>query len=405
LRWLISFLVICLLPQFAFADCDDEARAARLRIVGSGPLHFEMERWSTHFRGSLCGMIDPGRAQKTRSCTGDAQRIHIDNQVWDNDGLGWQGPYLSHWNYQGAVPEMLSAFRFVSARCLGQEVIAGRAVTKYEFVTKTNVAIDVETLFTDAASGVPVRYETRPDGRDGLNTSTTYRYDSTIKIEPPIVDSAKRRDTSVARFLEASAQSDPECRREVLAVLRRGGAAAFDYEIESSAWAGISGFTGRFVPPHSFQRKVHGAPYHGGGTELVAIDDEVWSRRESKGWESDGRMRKVAADSIGSLAPTANNVGSVKCLGPTLVDGRSYMAYEYDLYLETGSAIERDGLRRVLVDPATRLPLRIEHASRFGVSTEIRHYSENVKIARPIVPQPPPIPTVPFEEFRLRLFK
>jgi hypothetical protein len=78
------------------------------------------------------------------------------------------------------------------------------------------------------------------------------------------------------------------------------------------------------------------------------------------------------------------------------------VAYEYDLYRETGSAIERDGLRRVLMDPATKLPLRIEHA---GSSTETRHYSENVKIARPIVPQPPPIPTVPFEEFRRRLFK
>jgi hypothetical protein len=36
---------------------------------------------------------------------------------------------------------------------------------------------------------------------------------------------------------------------------------------------------------------------------------------------------------------------------------------------------------------------------------ETRHYNEAVTIGRPIVPQPPPIPTVPFEEFRRRLFE
>jgi hypothetical protein len=262
-------------------------------------------------------MIDPGRAQDTRSCTGDAERTDtlIGNQPWQNDGLGWQGPHTSIWNHQGAVPEILSAFRFVSARCLGQEIIADRAVTKYEFVTKTDVGVDVETLFTDSISGVPVRYETRPEGRDGANTSTTYRYDSTIKIEPPIVDPARRRATSLARFLEASAQSDFECRREVLAVLKRGGAAAFEYEIKGSAWIGVSGMTGRFVPPHSVQIRVHGVPYHGGGTELVAIDDEVWSRRESERWESDGRMRKSADDFIAGLVPTAKTSGASNARG------------------------------------------------------------------------------------------
>ena len=70
----------------------------------------------------------------------------------------------------------------------------------------------------------------------------------------------------------------------------------------------------------------------------------------------------------------------------------------------------RDGLRRVLVNPATKLPLRIEHATRFGAQVETRQYQEGLRIEPPVVPpsvEPPsaPLPDVSFDELRRRLFR
>jgi hypothetical protein len=412
LRWLLSLPVVCLFSQLALADCAEEARAARDRVMASGPLHFQSEMWNKNFRRRSCGSLDPGRAQYDRNCEGDAaagrEEIRIEKNSWNNDGLGWQGPFLSMWTHQGKVPESVFPFQFSKVSCLGEHDIDGRAAIKYEFVIRNYGRLHVETLFTDPSSGMPFRYEKRAEESEGINVVSTYRHDSTIRIEPPAVDPEKRRATSMQRFFEASAQSDPACRREVIAIIRQGLAASFRYEIEGTFWAGVSGMKGMFVPPNSVHNRIEGVPYHGGGSESIAIGDDVWVKSQSEPWKFDPRYRIGAVAS--TLMPSPNLIGSVNCVGMTVIGGQDYLVYEYDLYLDWDGARMRDGLRRVLVNPATRLPMRIEHATRIGQQVETRQYQEGLRIEPPVVPPSEAIPParppdVPFDEFRRRLFR
>jgi hypothetical protein len=406
LRRLLSLPAVFFFSQLAFADCDDEARAARHRVTASGPLHFQTETWRTDSHCRSCGSLDPGRAQYERNCDQDAgvvrEDIRIDDQGWSNDGLGWQGPFWTSWG-EGPVPPQVFPFQFVKMSCLGEQQIDGRVAAKYEFLMRSLRRLYVETVFIDASSGMPFRYEMRPEGREGPRSVTTYGYDSTIRIEPPVVDLEKRRATSMRRLSEAIAQSDPECRREVVALIRRGAATAFRYEIRGEFSAGVSGTNGLFAPPNSIHHRIKGVPYHGGGNEMIVIGADVWFKAPSQAWRSDVRIDVNSLTN--GLTPPPSHIGSVRCPGMTTIEGQDYLVYEYDFYVDTRSARERDGLRRILVNPATELPVRIEHASRFGARVETRQYEEGLRIDAPFVPPPPPIPIVPFEEFRRRLFQ
>jgi hypothetical protein len=80
------------------------------------------------------------------------------------------------------------------------------------------------------------------------------------------------------------------------------------------------------------------------------------------------------------------------------------LIYEYDVYAETGSAKERMGMRRMLIDGATERPVRIEHDMRYGKRTETRDYGADVRIEDPAVSPPPALPRIPFEDVQRRRF-
>lgn len=208
------------------------------------------------------------------------------------------------------------------------------------------------------------------------------------------------------RFFEAVALSDPACRRETVAVIQRSGTVPFHYEMKGAFPVGVSGVNGIFAPPRSILQRIEGAPYHGGGTEVIAIGDDVWIKRQSDGWKWDGNERNWVHRLFEELVPATDHIGRVSCLGRMVIEGANYSAYEYDYYADTNSARERVDARRVLVNPVTGLPVRIEQTTGFGLKIETRRYDETLKIEQPvekIAPLPLP-PAVPFDEFRRRLF-
>jgi hypothetical protein len=398
-----------MLPQLALANCDEEARAARTRASSAGPLHFESMIWSANFNRRRCGHVEPGRAQYDRSCTraegSDHERLWIENLGWTSDGLGWRGPHQSNWTHQGIAPESMFPFQVIDTKCLAPVRIDGVDLKAYEFVVRTHGRRQVETLFVNATTGLPVRFDTRPDGRDGVSTQTTYRYDAALRLDPPVVDLGKRWATAMERFNAAVARSDPACRSELLDVIRRGGSAAFRYEIKGDLWDGVWGVNGIFVPPRSLHYRIEGVPYHGGGSELITIGDDDWIKTVSADWKV--LERRSANTMIDSFVPSAEYVGYAQCLGSTEIEGQAYLIYEYDFYADVDAARQRGGTRRILVDATTQFPARVEHTTNYGRQSEVRHYDTALRIKPPMTVQPLPVPVppaVPFEEFRRRLF-
>lgn len=406
MRWLLLVTIMCLVPQLALANCDDEARAARARALSAGPMHYEKLSWADHFTRRTCGKVDPGRAESKGPCADGAIWAHesmiIDTQSWSNDGLGWQRPMYTIWTHEGTVPVRVFPFQLRRTSCLGTVRINRLELTTYEFVVRIYNQDYVETLFVDVVSGLPVRYDQRPDGHRGVNYQTTYRHDPTLTLDPPVVDLEKRRAVSRQRLSEAVARSDPTCRREVLDVIRRGASTAFEYSLKGAFWAGVWGMNGVFSPPRSLHRRIEGAAYHGGGSELIVVGDEAWMRSQSSGWAS---TNVSGGADIAQLAPAASYIGRVDCIGRVTIEGRDYSVYDYDFYWDEDSSWQRGGMRRVFVDATTGLPARIEHFTNFGPRTEVRRYDATLSVRPPIVDTPAQPPVVPFDEFRRRLLE
>ena len=329
----------------------------------------------------------------------------IGRDSWVNDGLGWRGPNLSTWTHQGVAPDRISPSSVGHANCLGPVRIGGVDLKTYEFVLRGNASDYIETLTIDATSGLPVRYDVRPDGGGGVNYQTTYRHDPALKLDPPVVDLDKRHFLSMQRLSDAIAQSDPACRREVLAMIRRGTETAFEYSLNGSFGTGVRGIDGIFSPPRSLYRRIEGAPFHGGGNELIAVEDDAWTKSESRDWSSDNGMRASADRVIDDLAPRDDHIGNVECLGSMMIDGKEYSVYHYDFYGDEKSAVMRGGMRRVFVDVATQLPARVEHSTNFGPRSELRHYNASLSVRAPKVAAPVLPPAAPFDEFRRRLLE
>ena len=133
----ILFLAAYLWALPALADCREEALAARASVSNSGPLHFERTVQSQSNTSRLCGQIDPYRAQHDRSCEAKTdlvnESIWIEKKSWNNDGLGWQGPYGATWTHGHAMPAELLPLQFVRISCVGR-INEGRELEKYQFV-------------------------------------------------------------------------------------------------------------------------------------------------------------------------------------------------------------------------------------------------------------------------------
>lgn len=387
MRWLLFVAAICLLPRLAFADCRDEALAARSRATSAGPMHFETLGWNRRYARRSCGQIHADREQHQRGCgERDVDRIRIGDEVWDKDEFGWVGPYGTV--PDGTLPGFAFPFQIVGARCLGELKIDGAELKTYEFVVRQSTADTYETLFVDAATGDPVRYDSRPGWRDDTGSQTTYRPDPAIRIVAPAVDRAERRAVSLRLFSGAVSRSDPACRQELIGIIRRGETAAFEFRIATPLHGNRLALTGVFAPPRSLHYTDHVATSHEGHTDLISIGGQIWSKSEPRGWAPDGG-RMLLDRVFDILVPTAEQIGAVACLGPAKVDGRDHAVYEYDFYVDEDGVINRSAMRRVLVDSATRLPVRVEHVgARSEPQSEVRRYDPALTVRPPVVDTP-----------------
>jgi hypothetical protein len=252
LRRLVVALIAGVWAVPASSQCEDEARAARARVWNSAPFHFEITRWSKDVRTRTCGDIVPAVAQHERSCEATAgvaehERVWIGDRKWEKDRAGWRGPYPAIWTHQDRVPSPEVPFSGGQVTCPGRVVIDGRATNKYEFAKQLADRVWVEAIFTDADSGLPVRFEThgRSDASSGLIAN--YRHDSSMRIDPPTVDLDQRWSESLRQLSQEAEKGDRACRAAFFAAVQRGRLGAFKFEINGSFESRL-GVAGVYVP-------------------------------------------------------------------------------------------------------------------------------------------------------------
>jgi hypothetical protein len=386
-------LVACVLAGVgslpAFGECFDEAVAARERIWTAGPFRFDSTRWDRNGRTRTCGEIDPGRAQREGSCEGAAtvsrEKVWIATQRWENDGLGWRGPVASLWTHQEKVPAAGVSFQANQVTCFGRVIVAGRELNGYAFATRLPDRISSEMLFTDVDTDIPVRFETRGRSDAASGSVTTFHHDASIRIEPPTVDSSARWSASLGQVAREAQKGEPVCRAEFLAVMERAKATPFHFEIKGAFDSYPCCMNGSFAPPDSLHYQIEGNIGRV-GPDVLAVGQRAWVHRASpRAWIESSRGRDEANQIIASLLPTSDHVGHVRCLGRIAADAEVYDAYEFDFYRDRESARKFDGVRAMLVSPATRLPVQTTHMSRSRERrwVETRSYDSALRIEEP----------------------
>jgi hypothetical protein len=412
-RHLIMVLALALIPSAAFADCGSEADKARENILASGPFHYRSRQWNRNFEQLNVGMIEPNKAEHVVESTHNGQRgsetIYIDEQSWNNDGFGWLPPALAMWSHQPTVPD--SPYLALKTTCLGEVEVEAKTLIGYEVEAEINpykiAKPDVfhEKIFVDPNTRLTVRYERTGDRPDVINVVSTYRYDASIKIEPPQIDLASRRAKSLQAFQLAVDSADTKCRQEVIDTINRGQTALpFRYEMAGVFWSGVWGMHGTFVPPSSVHNAVDGVPHHGGGSETLAIGDHAWARTSEAEWVQTNRPSPMAGAvsaswSGGLYFPgyvdgITNHIGGATCLGEVEKDHGRYRLYEYDVYLDFETARKLASKRRAYVDTGTGLPVLFEDLDYRGqtVRRQTRTYDKDITIEAPTVAPPSPGP-------------
>jgi hypothetical protein len=331
-----------------------------------------------------------GVAQRERGCDAAAAKeretVWLGDRKWEKDRAGWRGPYAAIWTHQDRVPASEALFSAGQVTCLGA-VVDGRAMNKYEFAKPIAGRLWVETIFADAESGVPVRFETRGRNAAEAGSTTVYRHDPAIGIDPPAVDLDERWAESLRRLSQEAEKGDPACRAEFFAAVERGRKAAFQFEIKGSFESGL-GVTGIFAPSDAIQYRL--TSFVGGGLfgDTIAAGGRAWTRRPD-GWVETLGRTDFAETVIRSLLPPSDYVGQVRCLGRVPVDGSDHDAYEYDFYRDNESARGLYSHRSMLVETSSGVPVRNVSVSRRHAHQwmETRRYDPSLAIQ---VPPPPP---------------
>jgi hypothetical protein len=264
------------------------------------------------------------------------------------------------------VPAQEALFSADQVTCAGRVVVDGRAMNKYEFAKPIAGRAWVETIFADADSAVPIRFETRGRSDADTGSTTVYRYDPAIRIDPPAVDLDERWSESLRRLSEEAEKGDPVCRSEFFAAVERGRMAAFEFEIKGRFESIPCCLTGIFVPPDAFQHRFTSYPR--------------WHFREpaaAAGWAKNAVIM--------NLFPPPEYVGQIRCLGKVSVDDRDYDAYEYDFYRYSESARTLYSHRTMMVEEASGIPFRSISVSRRHVPqwVETRRYDPALTIPAP----------------------
>ena len=120
--------------------------------------------------------------------------------------------------------------------------------------------------------------------------------------------------------------------------------------------------SGIFVPPD----KAH-LIYHD-GHELIMSEGRQWMKSPSDGeWHAlivpaDGQPTDLGA-------PDPDRIGSVRCLGEVIEDGRAYLAYEYEVSPGKLGQSPKGPIPswKVLTDRMTALPIKRRGAACVGL--------------------------------------
>jgi hypothetical protein len=389
----ILTLILVLLPSAGRADCEGDARRAREMILASGPFEYKSRQWNEKFDRLEIGLMEPNKYHIVTKRQNN-QRVSIGEQSWENDGFGWLGPRRAIWDHSDILPQAWAP----SAKCLGTVVVDERSLIGYEQNAKTYTNNYIEKLFVEPGSGLTVRYERVLSSGFGFNVVSTYRYDASIKIEPPKVDLAERQRKSLQAFELAATSADPRCRQEVIDTIDRGQTTVpFQYEIVGRFWNGVSGMHGTFVPPGSVHNIVDGIPYHGGGSETLTINGQAWKRLAGKEWVSTSRASPLAGAVSASwsgplvfpsyIIGVSDFIGGATCLGEVETRRGRLRLYGYELYRDSATARKFVIARRVFVDPTTGLPAIFDDLDHNGqvVRHENRLYDKGITLTPPVI--------------------
>jgi hypothetical protein len=391
----ILTLALVLLPSAGRADCEGDARSAREMILASGPFEYRSRQWNEKFDRLEIGLMEANKAyhmvEMAQNNRPENEIILIGDQSWENDGFGWLGPHrrTAVWfNSSSTVP--LVSYEASSAKCLGTVVVEERSLIGYEQNAKIHTNNYIEKFFVEPSSGLTVRYERVLSSGVGFNVVSTYRYDASIKIEPPKVDLAGRQRKSLQAFEQAVASADPRCRQEVIEAIYRGQTAPFHYEIAG----GVNEIRGTFVPPSSVHNIVdcHYCCY-GGVRETLMIDGQAWRRLAGEDWVSTTRPPPSADDLPASwfvpgyIVGAADHVGGAKCLGEVERTLGRFRSYEYEMYRDGHSMRKFVTKRRMFVDLTTGLPRLFENLDHSGqiARLEVRTYEKGITLAPPVI--------------------
>lgn len=341
----------------AFADCRTDAFSARDRLQTSGPYGYEREMWIGKSRWRECGAVEPGRAEHQYPCEAGphyqaAEKIIIDNVIWENDGLGWfhAGERSSPRSFKIPASE--------DTHCLGLVTEGGHTLEHYLFVTRDKPS-STESLFVDPTNGLPVRVVSK----DSINSVTAYTYDPSIRIETPDVDLEKRRLNSLARFEAAVNASDPQCRAKFFDAVERSRKVSFVFSI----WSFVThdgGTTGHFMPPFSVLLREHTI----GEAIPVTVSRYAAEDPWAGGMYDEAKLPPGLKYFRSTLMPLPDEVGSARCTGRISLEGREYDVIEYDSYYFENKSSGSEGppakilsrAQRMLIDPDRQLPARVQ---------------------------------------------
>jgi hypothetical protein len=201
-------LAVLLIPASALAECETEAIKARAMIVASGPFQFEVKftsqgatpspqerEWLGDQRGDqtmppgqkISGLIEPMRgdhilnAHQSRYGVHALEEVNFGDQTWIKGDAGWYQP-LTHANPDVKI-FLPPATYIVSAKCLGPVEIEAKSLIGYELQYPRLIVR--EQVFVEQGTGLTVRLEKIYNGGTDI---INFRYDASIRIEPPKVE-------------------------------------------------------------------------------------------------------------------------------------------------------------------------------------------------------------------------
>ncbi|MGO9483753.1 MAG: hypothetical protein ACLPX9_04080 [Rhodomicrobium sp.] len=399
----ILTLALVLLPSAAYADCASEARAAREAILKSGPFQYKSRQWNKYSDWLKIGVIEPNKAERILEWTMDShvqhwaleEQITIGQQGWTKDSFGWRSSWPKFLPYELAIPQ--SPYEASNTQCLGRVEVEGKSLIGYEQNAKILDWNFVEKIFVDPDSRLTVRYEriyvlgTNSSGNGSWdNVTSTYSYDASIKIEPPKVDLAERREKSFKAFQRDVDSSDPACRQEVIEIINRGQTASPFLYKRIGIQSEIAGMHGTFAPPSSFHDISEDGFGNWHASETLQINERAWKCSHKSEWE-EYNAHFGTFTSLGFVA-ASDYIGGTKCLGEVDRDHNRYGLYEYAVYGNTPSEYKSTLFERVLISklrmyvmPAEKLPTIFETFDKHDEISDqfVRAYDKSISITPP----------------------